>query len=465
MQEKVELIAKAVYFISTMKIAFLTCTVFFVFLMSQNSFPQTAKELGEIWDKNHVSVIPPASVKHLHLKTYLEGLKKLGVKVEDVGRSFEDREIYQMEFGSGKTKVFMWSQMHGNEPTATTALIDMFHYLQKNRDKSWVKKLEETLTIRAVPMLNPDGAEVFSRRNAQNIDINRDALALETPEGKLLFSLRIDWKPDIGFNLHNQNPWLSVGDTKKQATISLLAVLGNPLGNSNEGHERSKRLCGLIITALNNYIQGNIGRYDEEFNPLAFGDLFSAGGTPTILIETGGLHGKDPMLFVKLNFIAYLTALNALGDGSEKTADASIYDNLPLNTSGKLFNLIFRNANIINVARVEKTDDETPIEKSQELAPPFTADIGINIENRRTGEIESTFVREIGDLSIYGGFVEIDVSKYYLVPKSGELSLGSNTELHFYKKSRKLDWKNPQLAEKFKPDAVFSKGKWLKPLK
>ncbi len=451
-----------------MKLKISIFTVLFVFLMTSQTYSQTtAKELGEIWEKNHVSILPPASVKHLHLKSYLDGLKKLGIKVEEVGRSFENREIYQMEFGTGKMKVFMWSQMHGNEPTATTTLIDMFNYLQKNRDKDWVKKLEETLTIRAVPMLNPDGAEIFTRRNAQQIDINRDALALETPEGKLLKKLRDEWKPEIGFNLHNQNPWLSVGETKKQATISLLAVVGNSLGRIPEGHDRNKRLCGLMITALNEYIEGHIGRYDEDFNPLAFGDLFSAGGTPTILIETGGMEGKDPMFFVKLNFVAYLTALNALVDGSEKIADASIYENIPLNTSGKLFNIIFRDANIINIAKTEQmqTENASTVEKPAEFAAPFTADVGINIERRRTGEPDSSFVREIGDLSIYGGFQEFDVKKYYLIPKSGELKLGSNTELLFYKKSRKINWKNPNLTEKHKPDAIFSKGKWTKPLK
>ena len=76
----------------------------------------------------------------------------------------------------------MWSQMHGDEPTATSALIDMFAFLQKNRDKKWVKKFEETLTIRAVPMLNPDGSELFQRRNLQGIDINRDAQICKRPK-------------------------------------------------------------------------------------------------------------------------------------------------------------------------------------------------------------------------------------------------------------------------------------------
>ncbi len=64
--------------------------------------------------------------------------------------------------------------------------------------------MEQAVTIRAVPMLNPDGAELFQRRNLQFIDINRDALALATPEGKLLKKLRDEWQPDIGFNLHTR---------------------------------------------------------------------------------------------------------------------------------------------------------------------------------------------------------------------------------------------------------------------
>jgi hypothetical protein len=460
-----------------MKFALLIFTALSIFLMTNQTHAQTAKELAEIWDKNHISIIPPSAVKHLHLKTYLDGLKKNGVKIEEVGRSFEDREIFQMEFGTGKTKIFMWSQMHGNEPTATTALIDMFHYLQKNRDKDWVKKLSETLTIRAVPMLNPDGAEVFKRRNSQDIDINRDAVALETPEGRLLKKLRDDWQPEIGFNLHNQNIWTSVGDTTKQAAISFLVVLGNAEGKSNDAQERNKRLTSLMVSALNQFIEGNIARYDEDFNPIAFGDNFSAWGTPTILIETGGLNSKnkEPLYLVKLNFVAYLTALNSLVTGEEKNADANIYENLPRNSSGKLFNVILRSANIIKLVKPEKPNDEDQtenastikpeIEKSPEFAAPFTADVGINAERRRTGEIQSTFVREIGDLSVERGFEEFDVSKYYLIPKNGDLKLGSSGELLFYKKTRKINWKDVNLTDKFKPDAVFSNGKFTKPLK
>ncbi len=385
------------------------------------------------------------------MQNYLEQLKKLGIKVEEVGRSYANREIYQMEWGKGKTKVFLWSQMHGDEPTATSALVDMFAFLQNNREKiEWVKKLEETLTIRAVPMLNPDGAELFQRRNMQSIDINRDALDLKTPEGNLLLKLRNEWQPEIGFNLHNQQYLTTAGRTNKQAAISLLAVLGNGENKTNDGHERNKRICGLIAGALNQFIPGHIGRYDDEYNPRAFGDTLSSLGTPVILIETGGLHGRDEMYLVKMNFIAFLTALQSLVDGSEKTANPIVYETLPNNSSGRIFNIIFRRANIINY---RKTD------------APFVADIAVNAERRRAQFLTPTYIREVGDLTVYEGLDEYDVSEFYLLPRDGLLSVGSMGEFLFYKRTRQIDWKIENLSEFVQqnpPDAVFSINRWLK---
>ena len=76
-----------------------------------------------------------------------------------------------------------------------TVAQDMFTVLHANRDKDWVKRIEEKITIRAVPMLNPDGAELFVRRSLQGIDINRDAIDLKTPEAQLLKRLRDEWRP------------------------------------------------------------------------------------------------------------------------------------------------------------------------------------------------------------------------------------------------------------------------------
>src|SRR4051812_20639860 len=110
---------------------------------SMTLYSQTTDKFADEWDKEHVSTLLPSNVRHAELKKYLDDLKKLGLPVTEVGRSFGNREIYQIEWGKGPLKIIMWSQMHGDEATATSALIDMFAYLKKNRDKELVKKIEE----------------------------------------------------------------------------------------------------------------------------------------------------------------------------------------------------------------------------------------------------------------------------------------------------------------------------------
>ncbi len=415
-------------------------------LMNTNA--QTPAELVEIWEKEHVTTIQPSNVRHKDLQKYLEALKKLGVKVEEVGRSYANREIYQIEFGKGPLKIFLWSQMHGDEPTATSALIDMFTVLQKNRNKEWVKNIEKTMTIRAVPMLNPDGTEFYQRRNLQGIDINRDARDLKTSEAIVLKKLRDEWSPDIGFNLHNQNALTTAGPTNKQAAISFLVVYGDAAKTSSEGHERNKRLASGMISAIQPYIPGHIGRYDDGWAPTAFGDNFSAWGTPVILIETGALHSKDEMFLVKMNFTAMMTALKSIADGTEKTFSPANYEALPNNSSGSLYYFIFRNATVIN-----RTTPDAAV----------TADIGVNIDRRRAEFVAPAYVRQIGNLSAYTGLTEFDASDYMIVSRNNpSIKTGDFAELLFYKKSRTVDWKSPDLERQFAPDAVFSVGRWVK---
>lgn len=438
---------ESVYLIDMQKLL-LIFAVFSILLLNFQTTAQTPKDLFDAWDKFHISKILPSDVSHKDLKIYLEELKKLDIKVAEVGRSFGNREIYQIEWGKGATKIFMWSQMHGDEPTATSALIDMFVFLQKNRDKAWVKKIEETLTIRAVPMLNPDGAELYQRRNLQGIDINRDAQDLRTPEAQLLKKLRDEWMPHIGFNLHNQQSLTTVSGTTNQAAISFLVVEGNSALSNKEGNERNKRLTGTMIAALQNFIRGNIGRYVDSYNPYAFGDKFSDWGTNTILVETGALYGKDELFLVRMNFIAFLSAFNALADGSEKVLSPINYDALPNNGSGNLYNFIFRRANIIN--------------RNAEVVVPTIADIAVNTQRRRASQFALSIVQSVGTFSLARGLEEFDVSQFYLVPRLDPVRFGTLSEFIFYRKDRTIDWKAENFETQFPPDAIFSGGKWVK---
>ncbi|HUQ34071.1 MAG TPA: M14 family zinc carboxypeptidase [Pyrinomonadaceae bacterium] len=422
------------------------------------SFAQSPRELLREWQRERLTSLDPALVRHAELEKYLSELRGRGVKIAEVGRSVADRAIYQMEFGRGPLKVFMWSQMHGDEPTATSALVDLFAYLQKNRGKGWVKAVEEKITLRAVPMLNPDGAELYQRRNLQAIDINRDARNLSTPEGRLLKRLRDEWRPDIGFNLHNQGVRTSVGMTGKQATISLLAVVSDEAGTDTPGRVRNKKLCAVITEALAPFIYGHIARYDDSFNPRAFGDLISQWGTPVILIETGALKGQSGQDLVGLNFVAFAAALRSLTDGSADEANPAVYDALKMNEGGIIYDLIVRGATVVNRSR----------DRVVKIAP-YTADVSVNAEevNMRGGRSQQTrraSIQDVGDLSVFRGLEEVDGRDYYVTTPQGELRPGSEGALLFYRKDTagKVDWEASDLETRFPPDAIYRGGEWVK---
>ncbi|MFD0779253.1 hypothetical protein ACFQZF_13030 [Flavobacterium myungsuense] len=48
------------------------------------------------------------------------------------GYSVLKNPIYSYQIGAGKIKIFLWSQMHGNESTTTKALFDFLNLLQSN---------------------------------------------------------------------------------------------------------------------------------------------------------------------------------------------------------------------------------------------------------------------------------------------------------------------------------------------
>lgn len=346
--------------------------------------------------------------------------------MEKAGESIEGRTIYHVTVGKGPYHVLLWSQMHGDEPTATAALFDVFDYLLRRQREPAVQRLLSALTLHVIPMLNPDGAERFQRRNAQGIDINRDALRLQTPEGKILKDIRDRWRPGVGFNLHNQNWRTSVGDPPKPASISLLSVAFDAARSDSEGRQLTKKLCAVIRDALEPFAPGQIGRYDDEFEVRAFGDNVTLWGTPVVLIETGAWPSAQPeAALVRLNFIAILSALDSLASKSVERADPQRYESLPMNQS-RAFYILVRNATVINGAGV----------------PPFIADVGV-IANRRvrlapgSRDLQvSLVIDDIGDLRTSGGLTTIDGTGMTIVPIEEDLEVGRVVDLPEWKSKR-----------------------------
>ena len=256
-----------------------------------------------------------------------------GITIREIGWSIQGRSIRAVTFGAGPTPVLLWSQMHGDESTATMALADVIRYFAEG-DDDLRSLIADRLAVTMVPMLNPDGAEVFRRHNAVGVDINRDARRLVTPEARALKDLRDSIAPVFGFNLHDQSARNTAGEGGAQVAIALLAPAADSARSYGPVRTRARALAALLATGLQTAVPGRVAKYDDTFNPRAFGDLIQQWGTSTVLIESGALPDDPQKQALRtLNVRLVLTALEAIATERYADADTAAYEQLPFNES------------------------------------------------------------------------------------------------------------------------------------
>ncbi|WP_339815485.1 M14 metallopeptidase family protein [uncultured Imperialibacter sp.] len=381
--------------------------LFLTALLCQQAFGQQNEFLAKVeaaYDNFAEKSISVRRFKHSDVEPLLLNLKtKQGFSVAKAGESIEGRSIYLVKAGTGPVKVLLWSQMHGDETTATRVLLDLFNFLS---DESTFAKEKEALlkgvTLYFIPILNPDGAEQFQRRNALGIDINRDAVRLQSPEAQLLKHVRDSLNPDFGFNLHDQNSATSAGSTGKPASLSFLAPAFNEAKDINASRKAALQVVVKLNNLVQNYMPGHTARYDDTFEPRAFGDNIQKWGTSTILIECGA-YPNDPekQMIRKVHFLALLGTLQSISDGSYKKLDSNDYFKIPEN--GRYYvDLLVKNGQLA-------------LDSSW-----YTMDLAIRLrentrEDLRTYDVAG-YIEDVGDMSVYFGYDEIDATGMTIVP-------------------------------------------------
>lgn len=334
--------------------------------------------------------------KHQDIEPLILKLKRnSNFKVSALGESVQRRSIYQVDFGSGTKKIMLWSQMHGDESTATMALFDIFNFLAGENDQfdSIRTIIREKTQLSFIPMLNPDGAEIFNRRNSLGIDINRDARSGTTPEGAILIEAAKRNQPEYGFNLHDQQRYYTAGYSDNAATISFLAPAYNYEREVNSVREDAMKIIVGMNKTLQGFIPDGVAKYDDTHEPRGFGDNFQKWGARTVLIESGGYPGDTEKQYIrKLNFIIILSSILDIAKNNYQHHDPSEYEKIPENRT-KLNELVIRNIGNTIDSFTYKTD--VAIKRDE-----------INLKNG--GYYVRGRIDDAGDLKESFGYQELD---------------------------------------------------------
>ncbi len=265
--------------------------------------------------------------------------------VERVGSSENELPIHLIKLGTGKKPLLFWSQMHGNESTTTKALFDLLHLL-KDSNNALSQKILAECTLYMVPMLNPDGAEAYTRINYNKVDLNRDAQERSQAESTIFKSIVDSVKPLVAFNLHGQRTIFSAGETNNSAIVSFLSPASDKERTVTDSRKKGMRITAEMNKALQTVIPNCVGRYDDGFNINCTGDTMEDAGYTTILFEAGHHPGDyDREVTRKWMYLSLVTALNFVANNELTTNGYEEYFDIPEN--GKCFkDIIIRNLEV-----------------------------------------------------------------------------------------------------------------------
>lgn len=328
--------------------------------------------------------------------------------VTTAGFSVEKQKIVRMDIGTGTTKIFMWSQMHGNESTTTKALFDFINFL--NSDELLATEFKRYFSFCFLPMVNPDGAAYYTRENANKIDLNRDSHQRSQPESQILRAVYEDFKPDYCYNLHDQRTIFGAGNSGYPATVSFLAPAFNEARTYNETRLKAVELIVAMNDVLQLYIPNQIGRFDDGFNNNCIGDTFQQLGTPTILFEAGHFaNDYEREITREYIFIALVSGLKHLYENDVVDNKIEDYLNIPQNKVN-FYDFVYKNIKI----------NYDNLEKNINFAAQY-----VEILNSGSIDFEAR-ISQIDKLDDFFGHVELDAQNQLFhneesnVPKIGE---------------------------------------------
>ncbi|HQQ76744.1 MAG TPA: M14 family zinc carboxypeptidase [Thermoanaerobaculia bacterium] len=173
------------------------------------------------------------TISYAQMETFLRSVDGKGpVRVSVEGRTAQGRAVYLVHLSTAAPgvppawKVLFYAQQHGDEISGKDALLYLVRDIAAKPSL-----LPPDVDLWILPMMNPDGAEAGTRRNASGADLNRDHLALDQPETQALHRVVRRVRPHVAVDSHefgrDSKAWRAKG-WRKWPDITMDG-LNNPL--------------------------------------------------------------------------------------------------------------------------------------------------------------------------------------------------------------------------------------------
>ncbi len=365
------------------------------------------------------TIIPPLKenqfktlTKSHEIEAFIKKIDSISplIKSKCIGKSVKGKSIYTVEIANdkknNKTKVLFFAQQHGNEPGGKEGMLLMLAKFANHE----LDYLLDSLDIYIIPQLNPDGADVNWRRNAADVDPNRDHLIMESPEVQALHRYFDSLMPHMSVDFHEYFPytdsWKEFGYLK-QFDVQLGALTNTNIDPGILDYSKKKALPFVekqVKHAGFSYFEYTLGHLPGNermrHSTVDINDgRQSVGIMNTLSFIVEGLNGKDSTERIKERALVQYEIGRALANFAYK--NASTIRNLVDEAREDLKNGQPQNVGI----RLEHVKD------SQKLLYPVKS---IDTGNDTTFVIDAYHTKVISELTV-------KKPKAYLVPKKDNL--------------------------------------------
>lgn len=240
---------------------------------------------------------PPGTTRYLPMVRELRALQNWDrtsghsrIRIISIGQTVQGRQILMVTMADKgpcpAERLLCICRQHGHEPASTEAALALIRRLARaplgSPEDDWLSRV----SVSIIPMANPDGAELFLRHNAADVDLNRDWIARTQPETRALYRTVVKLHPNLITDQHELYP----DDSRPDFTETAGPLSGAP----DSVIESCMYYSGIVQVAMDRGSDPKFSHWLDDTHPPRLAHRYCAIvlAIPTILFETNRSEGS-----------------------------------------------------------------------------------------------------------------------------------------------------------------------------